>query len=153
MRRRRFGFSGIMFVFAGSNLEIIILELLRGGPLEKWFYARIFFGCCGMWYDNKKQICLYCILFKNYWMRLSRISELFRPRSALSAKAKLRQITLTKVWIILISCDKPNSVILLLLILQEKHQFGYRKTGQNKQQLVNFQFYPIHNAVLCWSHF
>ena len=37
------------------------------------------------------------LIIKNYWMRLSRISELFRPRSALSAEAKLRQIMLTEV--------------------------------------------------------
>jgi hypothetical protein len=39
---------------------------------------------------------------------LRKISELFRPRSALSASTSLRQITLTSVWIILISCS-PSS--------------------------------------------
>jgi hypothetical protein len=37
------------------------------------------------------------ITIKNYWMRLIRISKLFRPRSALSADAKLRQITQAEV--------------------------------------------------------
>ena len=54
-------------------------------------------------YSKSAHICITYILrfrrliIKNYWMRLSRISELFRPRSALSAEAKLRQITLTEV--------------------------------------------------------
>jgi hypothetical protein len=52
----------------------------------------------------KTRYSIACEIIKNYWMRLSRISELFRPRSILSAEAKLRQIMLTEVWIILISC-------------------------------------------------
>ena len=49
-------------------------------------------------------------IIKNYWMRLSRISELFRPRSALSASAD-RGLNNSDIL------RKPNSIILLLFTL------------------------------------
>ena len=42
--------------------------------------------------------------------------DLSRPRSKLSAEAKLREITLTEVWINLDTMRKPNSIIVLLYI-------------------------------------
>ena len=48
-------------------------------------------------------------LITNYWMRLSRISRIIQT------EVQLRQITLTKVWIIL-DVHKLNPIIVLLYI-------------------------------------
>ena len=53
-------------------------------------------------------------------MRLSRISELFRPRSALSAEAEAEADNADRGLNNSDILRKPNSIILLLFILQGK---------------------------------
>lgn len=88
-------------------------------------------------------------------MMLSSISEFLRTRSVLSAEAKLTQITLTEVRIILISCHKPNASFITHFIIhsaKKNYQVRYAKTGENKQQLVNFtsiQYTMSEENLLC----
>ena len=72
-----------------------------------------------------------CIIFSNYWMRLSRIWRILQIKEGVIHRGRrLRWITPSKICRILHILQKPNSIIALLFIqniysfLKEFHHFA-----------------------------
>ena len=71
---------------------------------------------------RKNNPVLVCMLFNNYWMRLSMISWIIKTEVCVICRCRrLRQITQTSVLIIHDIMRKPNSIIVLLYIFHIIH--------------------------------